>query len=331
MQSLKWGIIGPGNIAHDFARDLELVRPAQKITAVLGHTQESAEAFCREFGIPTAFTSLDAFVAESGIDIAYIATPHPKHYEQSLACLQHKLHVLCEKPMTMNADQAANLIALSEKNNCFLMEAMWIRFLPSIQKVLRLIKEGTIGEIVSVKATMGYKAPKDADSRYFNPALGGGSLLDLGIYPIFLSHLLLGKPAEIKAVGTLTDKGIDQTCAMLLSYGNGCHAMLESSLVSQSDIPAEIAGEKGVLRILNPWFEKSIGIEVQLYDKEKQFFPCEWEGHGLQFEVEEVLRCLQQKRIESELFSHTFSRQLSETMDEIRSQVQINYAEFENT
>jgi predicted dehydrogenase len=329
MQSLNWGIIGPGNIAHDFARDLELVRPPQKIKAVLGHTEESAKAFCSEFGVASAFTRLDRFVDESGIDIAYIATPHPQHYEQSLACLEKNIHVLCEKPMTINAEQSARLIEVSEQHKCFLMEGMWIRFLPSIEKVLELIRNDAIGKIVSIKASMGYKAPKDADNRYFNPALGGGSLLDLGIYPVFLSQLLLGKPTAIKAVGTLTDKGIDQSCAILLDYSNGSHAILESSLVSQSDIPAEIAGEKGILRILNPWFEKSMGIEVQAYDKEKVFYPCEWEGHGLHFETLEVLRCLQNNQVESEHFSHAFSRRLSETMDEIRRQVNISYQAYE--
>ena len=331
MQSLNWGIIGPGSIAHDFARDLALIQPTQTIKAVLGHTDASANAFCRDFNVEAAFTKLDTFIAEAGIDIAYIATPHPQHYEQSLACLENKIHVLCEKPMTLNAAQAARLIEASEKNKCFLMEAMWIRFLPSIEKVLDLIKEDAIGKIASVKASIGYKAPKDDNSRYFNPSLGGGSLLDLGIYPVFLAQLLLGKPKQVKAVGTLTEKGIDQSCAILLDYDNGGHAILESSLVSQSDIPAEIAGEKGILRILNPWFEKSTGIEVQPYNKEKIFYPCEWEGHGLQFETMEVLRCLQHNQIESGLFSHAFSRQLSETMDEIRRQVKISYRAYEKT
>ena len=218
MKSLSWGIIGPGNIAHDFARDLSLVKPSQTIHAVFGHTEESANDFAKEFQVRAVFTDLDAFLDSSDIDIVYIATPHPQHYEQSLACLERGIHVLCEKPMTINAGQADRLIEASEKNRCFLMEGMWIRFLPSIQKVLGLIKEDAIGKVISVKASMGYKAPKDDNNRYYNPALGGGSLLDLGIYPVFLSQLLLGRPTEIKAVGTLTNKGIDQSCAILLNY-----------------------------------------------------------------------------------------------------------------
>ena len=329
MESLNWGIIGPGNIAHDFARDLELVRPAQKITAVLGRTKESAEIFSRQFQAGHSFTDLEKFIKHPGIDIAYIATPHPQHYEQAMACLQNNIPVLCEKPMTLNAEQSGLLVEASEKNKCFLMEAMWIRFLPSIEKVLSIIKDGSIGKVISVKASMGYKAPKDGNSRYFNPALGGGSLLDLGIYPVFLAHLLMGKPDGIKAIGSLTKKGIDESCAVLLDYTDGGHAILDSALVSQSDRPAEIAGEKGIIRILNPWFEKSIGIELELYDKGKTIYPCEWEGHGLQFEMNEVLLCLRNKKTESELFSHAFSRQISETMDEIRDQIHVVYKAYE--
>lgn len=329
MQSLKWGIIGPGNIAHDFAKDLDLIRPAQKITAVLGRKEESTRAFCKEFNVPRAFTDLDKFIAEAGVDVVYIATPHPMHFKEAKACLERKIHVLCEKPMTLNAGQCAGLIAASKKNNAFLMEAMWIRFLPAIRKVLSLIQDNAIGKLVSVKASMGYKAPKDEDSRYFNPALGGGSLLDLGIYPVFLAQLLMGKPATIHAEGHLTDKGIDETCAMVCSYEKGQYALLDSSLTTQTDQPATIAGDKGVIKILNPWFEKTIGVECQQYGKEKQFFPMEWEGHGLQFEIEEVLACIQNNHIESALFPHAFSLQLSETLETIREQLGVTYELYE--
>ncbi len=329
MQSLNWGIIGPGNIAHDFARDLGLIKPAQKITAVLGRKRESADAFSKTFNIPNAYTDLDKFIKESKVDIVYIATPHPMHYEEALACLENKIHVLCEKPMTLNTAQCSELVEAATNNRVFLMEAMWIRFLPGIRKVMSLVNEGAIGKLVSVKAAMGYKAPKDDDNRYFNPVLGGGSLLDLGIYPVFLAQLLLGEPAEIYAAGKLTDKGIDETCAILCNYPDGQYALLDSSLVTQTDQSAIIAGEKGVIKILNPWFEKTVGIELQPYDKEKQFFPCEWEGHGLQFEIEEVLSCIQNNKIESELFSHAFSLQLSETLEEIRDQINVTYDMYE--
>jgi len=321
MRSLNWGIIGPGNIAHQFAKDLELVRPAQKITAVLGNHAENTEAFCKSFNVAGAYTDLNKFIDQANTDIVYIATPHPMHFKEAMACLEHHIHVLCEKPMTINTEQCVKLVEASRRNKTFLMEAMWIRFLPGIHKVLSLIKEDAIGKLVSIKAGMGYKAPRDDNNRYFNPALGGGSLLDLGIYPIFLAQLLLGKPEKLQATGQLTEKGVDETCAVLCGYADGQYALLDSSLVTQTDQPAVIAGEKGVIKILNPWFEKTTGIEWQLYDKEKKLFPCEWEGHGLQFEIEEVLACINNNKIESDCFSHTFSLSLSETLGNVREQI----------
>ena len=329
MQSLRWGIIGPGNIAHDFAKDLALVRPLQQITAVLGHHAETTKKFCEAFAVPASFTSIDEFIAHAGVDIVYIATPHPMHFDQAMACLEKGIHVLCEKPITINAEQCAKLVEASRANSAFLMEAMWIRFLPGIRKVVSLIKEGTIGELVSVKASMGYKAPKDDDNRYFNPALGGGSLLDLGIYPVFLTQLLLGKPATVQAAGRLSNKGVDETCAMVCSYTAGQYALLDSSIVSQTEQPAIIAGEKGVIKLLNPWFEKSVGVELQLYGKEKIFFPTEWEGHGLQYEIEEVVACVSNKKIESDLLPHAFSQQVMETLDDIREQLHVTYEMYE--
>ncbi len=159
MKETNWGIIGPGNIAHDFARDLRLIPVLQRITAVMGHNSESATGFAREFNVTDTYTNFDEFLQNKTIDAVYIATPHPHHFEQALACLENKIPVLCEKPMTINADQSKKLIAAANENNTFLMEGMWIRFLPSIQQVLSIIKDGRIGNIISIKASMCYKAP----------------------------------------------------------------------------------------------------------------------------------------------------------------------------
>jgi len=326
---LNWGIIGPGNIAHDFAQDMALVNPQQRVTAVLGAHEESTEKFAKEFGTEAAYLDMENFLQHPGLDIVYIATPHPQHYAFAEACLQQKIAVLCEKPMTINSDQTKKLIELSRANNCFLMEGIWIRFLPSIQQMLQLIAKDTIGKLISVKASMGYKAPRESDNRYFNPKLGGGSLLDLGLYTVFLAHLLLGKPKAIKAIGTLTEKGIDESCSILMDYEGSAQAILDSSIVSQSDRPAEIAGEKGVIQLLYPWFEKCPGIELQLYNQEKQLFDTNWEGHGLQFEIAEALHCIQHKKIESELISHKFSLELSSSLDEIREQIKVVYRDYE--
>jgi predicted dehydrogenase len=329
MKESTWGIIGPGNIARQFVRDLQLIRSPQRVGAVLGHKQDSTDEFAKEFSVQGSFTDLHSFLDYRGIDAVYIASPHPQHYVQALACLERKIPVLCEKPLTLNAKQAEELVAASRLNNTFLMEGMWIRFLPSIQLALSLIKQGRIGNIINIKASICYKAPDNPDNRYFNPALGGGSLLDLGIYPVFLACLLLGKPGNIKAIAALTDEGVDETCSMLFQYDSGQHATLESSLLAQSDLPAEITGEKGTIKILDPWYEKSNGIELNVYDEGKIVYPCQWEGHGLYYEAQEMLHCLDQYQIESKMLPHSFSLSMMQVMDEIRSQINVTYDMYE--
>jgi predicted dehydrogenase len=329
MEVTKWGIIGPGNIAHSFINDLEYIKTPQQVTAVLGHTEESAAEFAKEFNIANHYTDINDFIKKGGMEAVYIASPHPQHFEQAIACLENKIAVLCEKPMTINAEQSVQLIAASEKNHTFLMEGMWIRFLPSIKLLLNVIDQGLIGKISSVRAAMSYKAPQDNNNRFFDPELGGGSLLDLGIYPVFLSLLLLGKPASVKSIGKLSEEGIDEACSILLNYKNGSHATLESSLLSTLDIPAEIVGEKGVVKILSPWFEKSSGIELEIFGDGKIVYPCQWDGHGLYFEVEEVLKCIKEDRISSDLLPHSFSLEMIRILDKIRSQIHVTYDMYE--
>lgn len=329
MNSFNWGIIGPGNIAHDFANDLKLVSVPQKITAVLSHKEDSANKFADEFNIDLRFTEINDFVNSGKIDIAYIATPHPFHYEAIKACLENHISVLCEKPLVINYEQYDELKTLSEKNNTFLMEGMWIRFLPSFTRLMELVEQKKIGEIISVKASMYYKAPCNQNNRYYDPDKGGGSLLDLGIYCIFLSTLLFGKPREIKAVGRRSEKGIDEACAILLSYSHGRYSMLESSLLIDKNKPAEIFGSAGVIRILDPWFEKSPGIEMELFNGDNENFPLSWQGHGLQFETEEVIDCVTNDKIESPLLPARLTGEVFKIMDEIRNQINVTYEKYE--
>lgn len=329
MKLTKWGIIGPGNIAHTFAKDLAYLKSRQQITAVLGHNAQNTYEFAKEYNISDYYTELKDFIKNTNIDAVYIATPHPQHYEQALACLENKIPVLCEKPMTINAEQCEKLIEASKKNNVFLMEGMWIRFLPSIEQVLRLIEEGTIGKVTSVRAAMSFKAPHNSNNRFFNPEQGGGSLLDLGIYPVFLAQLLLGNPSSVKAIAKLSEEGVDEACSILLHYKDGSHATLESSLVSTLDYPAEIVGERGVIKILNPWFEKASGIEVQQDGEGKIIYPCKWEGHGLYFETEEVINCVNNGKLSSDMMPHSFSLDMIKVLDEIRNQIHVTYEMYE--
>lgn len=329
MNSFNWGIIGPGNIAHDFANDLKLVSVPQKITSVLSRTIESADKFADKFGIELRYTNINDFLKNGNIDIAYIATPHPFHYDAIKACLENHIAVLCEKPIVINYEQYEELKNLAIKNKTFLMEGMWIRFLPGFRKLMELIDQKLIGEIISLNASMYYKAPCHENNRYYDPLKGGGSLLDLGVYCVFFSTLLLGKPKQIKAVGRRSEKEIDEACATLLSYSHGRYAMLESSLLIENNKPAEIFGTKGVIRILDPWFEKTPGIEVELFNGENQLFPLDWKGHGLQFEAEEVIECVSNHKIESALLPGNLTGEVLKIMDEIRKQVNVTYDEYE--
>ena len=335
MDIFKWGIIGPGSIAKDFIEDLEYVKTPQKVQAILGRQEEKTREFAEEFDIPQHFTDLTVFIKEAKLDAVYIATPHTLHFEETLSCLRNKIPVLCEKPLAINSEQVKKMMETASENSTFLLEGMWIRFLPSINKLLELVDNDAIGKIITIKASLTFKAPEDEDNRYFNPELGGGSLLDLGVYPVFLCLLLLGKPATIRAIARLSPEGVDETCAVLFGYGGGETAVIDSSFITETDATAEILGEKGAIKILAPWNEKPDGIQVTLYSddpkKEKDIteYPCDWEGRGFQFEVEEVLNCLRNKQIESNLLCHHFSLDLMETMDEIRKQIHVKYEKYE--
>jgi predicted dehydrogenase len=326
MDTFTWGIIGPGNIATEFAHDLDLIKTARhRVGAVLSHNLDKAAAFAQKEDAPQYFEHINDFTSQAHIDAVYIATPHPLHHSETLQCLQHRIPVLCEKPLAMNSRQVKEIMDAAAQHQTFLMEGMWIRFLPSIGKVLSLIESNAIGKIISVKADMSYKAPYDPASRYFNPELGGGSLLDLGIYPVFLTHLLLGKPATIQATARLSDKQVDEACAAVLSYQNGSYAFIESSLVTKTARKATIYGETGSIHIGTPWNEEPSGIKVVSYEGGEQQYPCAWEGHGLQYEAEEVYHCVQQHKLYSHKHSHRFSLEIMDTLDTIRRQTGIVY------
>ena len=335
MEAFKWGIIGPGSIAHDFIEDLAHVSSPQKVQAVLGRREEKTKKFAEEFNIPQYFTDLEKFLAETTLDGVYVATPHSLHHKQMIACLDKKIPVLCEKPMAINKEQIHDMIKSSKSNNTFLMEGMWIRFLPSIKKILEIIASGKIGNIITVRANLTYKAPRDEDNRYFNPDLAGGSLLDLGVYPVFLTVLLLGKPKAIKAFANLTDEKVDETCAALLQYEKSQIAIIDSSFITQHEAIAEILGDKGAIRIGSQWNEKPSELKLTIYksegrnDDEVITDKPEWPGHGFQFEVEEMLECIKNKKSQSDQLSHDLSLALMETMDAIRDQVGIRYDKFE--
>ncbi len=325
---MRWGIIGPGNIAKEFAEDLKYVKnTACEISVVLGNRRENTEVFVQKFGGVVTY-DMDAFLNNKP-DAVYIATPHPLHFNQTLECLNNKIPVLCEKPLAINEKQVTALIEASKKNNTFLMEGMWTRFLPSFQFLFNIIQSGTIGNIIHLHADMSFIAEKDKTNRFFNPELGGGSLLDVGIYTIYLSYFLLGNPDSICACGKINEAHIDETCGIMLRYNNGNYAMLESSIITQTEGSAWIYGSEGTIHIKKPWTEHPEKIEVIISNESSFKHIPSWQGRGFQYEVEEVIRCLKEKKIESEILPHSASIHVIKIMDEVRAQLNIVYPSHE--
>ena len=199
-KTINWGIIAPGKIAQKFASDLKLVEGAN-LLAVASRDETRAKEFALEYNAQKHYGSYLDLVKDPDVDVVYIASPHPFHFEQSLLCLNHGKHVLCEKPMCMNVQEVKQLIDVAQSKNLFLMEALWTRFIPSFVKCKNLVEQGEIGEILYIQADFGFRAEYDVQRRTFNKELGGGSLLDIGIYPVFFALEIAGKPWEIKATG----------------------------------------------------------------------------------------------------------------------------------
>lgn len=326
MNTLNWTIVGPGNIAEAFLNDLRRVKLCKNnVIGVMSNKREEAVAFGRKHKIKDCFDDLSEMLKVLRPDVVYIASPHSAHFREAMTCIHYGCPILCEKPLTINGSQAIELIETARSYNVFLMEGMWIRFLPSILKVRQLLEEETIGKVTSVIADMSYIAPKKSYSRFYDPQLGGGSLLDLGIYPVYLSLLVLGIPQEIRAVARLTQKQIDMHCNILFRYSKKRFALLESSIVEDTGRTATIYGSKGKLVLLKQWNEKPEAVEVNLFNGQTMRLPCQWPGRGFQYEIEEVIHCLGAGKIESNLHSHADSLALIETLDKIRKETGICY------
>lgn len=230
-QVIRWGILGCGKIARKFASDLQWVKDAQ-LVAVGAREQSTADAFASDFQVKHKHNSYQALVENPEVDVIYIATPHALHYEHVMLCLQHKKAVLCEKAFAINYKQAKEMIDFAGSQQTFLMEAFWTRFLPHYLKVREMIAQGKVGAIQYINAEFGFKPTPPVSQRIYDPALGGGSLLDVGVYPVFLALDLLGKPDQINTSMVAADSGVDDQCAIQFKYNNGAMANLFSSFAT---------------------------------------------------------------------------------------------------
>jgi predicted dehydrogenase len=322
-EKIKWGIIGLGNIAHQFAKDLMLVEAAELI-AVASRNLEKAQEFAEIYGCKKAYDSYDALINDAEIDVLYIATPHNLHAALTIKALQNNKHVLCEKPLALNHNDALQMINTSKENNQFFMEAFWTRFNPSFREAFSKIKNGEIGEVKYINADFAFYADQlgGNGNRKTDINLGGGALLDIGVYPLFLSYALLGIPAEILAKSNLHKSGVDLQTSMILQYDNA-QAILHSSFVSTSNMKATINGTKGTIN-LNPLWHQAQSYTLIKNNHEVEYrLPTK--GQGFTYEIEECHQCIKHNRIESNLWSHHDSLELIKIVDEVRNQIGLVY------
>ena len=317
---IKWGIVGAGNIAHSFSKDLALVSGGE-LTAVASRNLDKAQSFASEYGAPNAYGSYEELFHSKTVDVIYIATPHSTHAKLSIAAMKAGKSVLCEKPAGVNRSEVEEMIKVAKENNVFFMEALWTRFNPTIKKVKELVDNGTIGDIGYLHADFAFFAlDRDENGRLLNPALAGGSLLDIGIYPIFLSYLMLGMPKDIKASANFHKTGVEVQISMIFNYEKA-QAILYSGLNSNSEKKAEIAGSKGSIFVHPRWHETS-GYTLEI-DGDSSVVELGKVGKGYTYEIEEVHNCLNAGKTESDLWSHQNSRDLIEIMDTVRNKVGI--------
>jgi predicted dehydrogenase len=321
-KKINWGIIGIGKIANKFAEDLMLSSDAI-LYGVASRDINKAKDFAKKFNSTKYYGSYQELANDSEIDIIYIATPHTLHFENTMLCLKNNKAVLCEKPMGMNSFQVKEMIAEAKSRNLFLMEGLWTRFIPATEKLIEILNKKTLGEVELVQADFGFKGDLNFESRVYNKKLGGGSLLDVGIYPIYLSLLVLGQPTAIKAKATFMETNVDGSCIMLFNYKNGATANLESSIEIDTPTEAYISGTKGVLK-LHRRFHHSEKITIT-QNGETETIDIKYKGNGYIHEIEEVNTCILNNKTESVKLPLSISLDLISLIDIIREEIGLKY------
>jgi predicted dehydrogenase len=325
MVPIRWGIIAPGRIANKFASDFSLIHN-HAITSVASTNIERARVFADKYKLSSFYGDYREMLAKEKLDIVYIASPHSFHFEQAKMCLNMGVSVLCEKPVTIHSAQLRYLLSLAAEKGLFFMEALWTVFLPTYTQIFERIKNGDIGSIIGVKADFGFHMPFDPKSRLFNPALGGGSLLDIGIYPLLLATLCLGYPEEIKALATLTELQVDDEILAILKYKKKGLAQIQSTIRANTPTEAYIFGDNGSIFVPDRWID-SQKFHVLKSGGQVDVIHSPWQGFGYQFQILAVEKCLEQGLTENPLVPHSLSLQLMNQMDEIRKQTGIIYPE----
>jgi predicted dehydrogenase len=322
-RKIKWGIMGAGNISRQFAADLA-VSPNGEVVAVAAQSKERAEAFAKDFGIARAYDHYEALVQDSEVEIVYIGTLHPMHKDGMLLCLRNGKAVLCEKPFTMNAREAEEVIRTARENKLFLMEAMWTRYLPPVVQARQWIAEGRIGEVTALTANFGFRAGWDPNGRLWDKRLGGGALLDAGIYPVSFASMVFGRQPElIQSAAHIGETGVDEQFAAVFKYPGGKTAALNGAIRINLVNDAYIYGTEGRIHLPGFLFGRSASLHtsgavtVEFKDDRKTA--------GYIFEAEEAMRCLREGRTESDIMPLDETLAIMRTMDAMRAQWGLTY------
>ena len=321
IKNIRWGIIGLGNIANKFAADLVRVENSE-LVAVASRSQQKANEFAAKFKSKKAYSSYEKLAKDVDVDAIYIATPHSFHKEHSILCLQHKKAVLCEKPFAMNLQEVTEMIAVAKENNVLLMEALWTYFLPHYNYVLDILKNKRFGKLKALDADFGFYNLYNTDCRLFKKEVGGGSLLDIGIYPIFTALSALGNPDSIDANATFFKNGVDSSCNIVFKYKNTT-ATLKSTLLKETPTHAIFTFDKAIVKI-NTLFHEPTTVTIIENDKEETI-DFNYTTIGYNYEIEHFNQLLREDKKESIIMTFEFSENLIKTLDKVRSIIGLEY------
>jgi len=320
---VRWGILGTGKIGRAFATALRDL-PDAVLAGVASRSQDKADAFAAEFKAAAAYGSYEALAAAGDIDLVYIATPHPQHAANALLVLENGKGALVEKAFTVNAREAEQVVALAREKKLFLMEAMWTRFLPALAEVKRIIASGEIGEVSQVVADFGFTASFGPEHRVFNPDLGGGALLDLGIYPLSIAASLLGPVRAVQAQAQIGPTGVDVQTGFTLRHEGGGMSVCSCSFLARTPGELTVSGTRGHVR-MNTMFHRAHTVTVALEDGSTRTVDTPYLGNGYVHEAMEAQRCLRAGLLESPGMTHEETLALMRVMDDIRRQIGVAY------
>ncbi|MFE3069893.1 Gfo/Idh/MocA family protein [Streptomyces sp. NPDC059247] len=323
-KTVRWGILATGGIAERFTSEL-LALDGAEVVAVASRTEASAKSFADRFGIPRAYGDWEGLFADDDVDVVYVATPHHAHREAAGRALAAGRAVLCEKALTLDAREAAELVALARERGVFLMEAMWMYCSPLVRRLAELVRDGAIGEVRTVQADFGLAGPFAPDHRLRDPAVGGGALLDLGVYPVSFAHLLLGEPDTVHAHALLSPEGVDLNTGVLLGWADtGASALLSCSIVADTPQTASVTGSLGRIDVPRGFFYPE-RFTLRRHGHEPEEFVSGDDPHSLRHEAAEVMRCLRAGETESPLVPLDGSLAVMRTLDAIRTRIGVRY------